>query len=114
MPMNFIFPLSCIHVNLSNELSKRGQSHVDLLRANPNTYAVVVSTENITLNWYFGNDPLCCSNCIFCMKFSYNSRIARSVSRTQVEYKKMIVLGMLMYVPMLCHKSSTNCVTSVT
>uniref|UniRef100_A0A6N2MYY2 3-ketoacyl-CoA synthase n=1 Tax=Salix viminalis TaxID=40686 RepID=A0A6N2MYY2_SALVM len=40
----------------------------DLLRANPDTYAVVVSTENITLNWYFGNDrsmSLC--NCIFRM-----------------------------------------------
>lgn len=40
----------------------------DLLKANPNTYAVVVSTENITLNWYFGNEKsmLLC-NCIFRM-----------------------------------------------
>ncbi|KAB2597887.1 3-ketoacyl-CoA synthase 1-like [Pyrus ussuriensis x Pyrus communis] len=40
----------------------------DLLKANPNSYAVVVSTENITLNWYFGNDKsmLLC-NCIFRM-----------------------------------------------
>ncbi|KAI3896198.1 hypothetical protein MKW92_022260 [Papaver armeniacum] len=40
----------------------------DLLKANPNTYAVVVSMENITLNWYFGNDKsmLLC-NCIFRM-----------------------------------------------
>ncbi|KAI6701797.1 hypothetical protein NL676_010933 [Syzygium grande] len=40
----------------------------NLLRANPNTYALVVSTENITLNWYFGNDKsmLLC-NCIFRM-----------------------------------------------
>ncbi|RZC81117.1 hypothetical protein C5167_043682 [Papaver somniferum] len=40
----------------------------DLLIANPNTYAVVVSMENITLNWYFGNDKsmLLC-NCIFRM-----------------------------------------------
>lgn len=39
-----------------------------LLRANPNSYAVVVSTENITLNWYFGNDKsmLLC-NCLFRM-----------------------------------------------
>ncbi|KAG6420323.1 hypothetical protein SASPL_116847 [Salvia splendens] len=39
-----------------------------LLRANPDTYAIVVSTENITLNCYFGNDPsmLLCS-CIFRM-----------------------------------------------
>lgn len=39
-----------------------------LVKANPNTYAVVVSTENITLNWYFGNDKsmLLC-NCLFRM-----------------------------------------------
>nr|XP_023896431.1 3-ketoacyl-CoA synthase 1-like [Quercus suber] len=40
----------------------------DLLNANPNTYAIVVSTENITLNWYFGNDrSMLLSNCIFRM-----------------------------------------------
>ncbi|KAF9687974.1 hypothetical protein SADUNF_Sadunf02G0149000 [Salix dunnii] len=40
----------------------------DLLIANPNTYAVVVSTENITLNWYFGNDrSMLLCNCIFRM-----------------------------------------------
>lgn len=39
-----------------------------LLNANPNTYAVVVSTENITLNWYFGNDrSMLLCNCIFRM-----------------------------------------------
>ncbi|XP_047338046.1 3-ketoacyl-CoA synthase 1 [Impatiens glandulifera] len=40
----------------------------DLLKANPNSYAVVVSTENITLNWYFGNDrSMLLCNCIFRM-----------------------------------------------
>ncbi|XXG68079.1 hypothetical protein AAC387_Pa06g1255 [Persea americana] len=40
----------------------------DLLQANPNTYAVVVSMENITLNWYFGNDrSMLLCNCIFRM-----------------------------------------------
>ncbi|XP_052171253.1 3-ketoacyl-CoA synthase 1 [Diospyros lotus] len=40
----------------------------DLLQANPNSYAVVVSTENITLNWYFGNDrSMLLCNCIFRM-----------------------------------------------
>ncbi|KAL5232514.1 hypothetical protein ABZP36_031290 [Zizania latifolia] len=40
----------------------------DLLQANADTYAVVVSTENITLNWYFGNDrSMLLSNCIFRM-----------------------------------------------
>lgn len=39
-----------------------------LLQANPNTYAVVVSTENITLNWYFGNErSMLLCNCIFRM-----------------------------------------------
>ncbi|EER91722.1 3-ketoacyl-CoA synthase 1 [Sorghum bicolor] len=40
----------------------------DMLQANPRCYAVVVSTENITLNWYFGNDrSMLLSNCIFRM-----------------------------------------------
>ncbi|CAN0889423.1 3-ketoacyl-CoA synthase 1 [Linum grandiflorum] len=40
----------------------------DLLKANPNTYAVVLSTENITLNWYFGQDrSMLLPNCIFRM-----------------------------------------------
>lgn len=39
-----------------------------LLKANPNSYAVVLSMENITLNWYPGNEKsmLLC-NCIFRM-----------------------------------------------
>uniref|UniRef100_A0A0E0M5L7 3-ketoacyl-CoA synthase n=1 Tax=Oryza punctata TaxID=4537 RepID=A0A0E0M5L7_ORYPU len=40
----------------------------DLLQANADAHAVVVSTENITLNWYFGNDrSMLLSNCIFRM-----------------------------------------------
>ncbi|KAJ3682563.1 hypothetical protein LUZ60_015136 [Juncus effusus] len=40
----------------------------DLLQANPNSYALVLSTENITLNWYFGNDrSMLLSNCLFRM-----------------------------------------------
>ena len=40
----------------------------DLLQAHGNEYAVVVSMENITLNWYFGNDrSKLVSNCIFRM-----------------------------------------------
>ncbi|XP_066373659.1 3-ketoacyl-CoA synthase 20-like [Miscanthus floridulus] len=35
-------------------------------RRTPGCYAIVVSTENITLNWYFGNDrSMLLSNCIF-------------------------------------------------
>ncbi|XP_030552861.1 3-ketoacyl-CoA synthase 11 [Rhodamnia argentea] len=37
-----------------------------LLQVHPNSYAVVISMENITLNWYFGNDrSKLVSNCLF-------------------------------------------------
>ncbi|KAJ6840598.1 3-ketoacyl-CoA synthase 11-like [Iris pallida] len=40
----------------------------NLLQVHPNSYALVVSTENITLNWYFGNDrSKLVSNCLFRM-----------------------------------------------
>ncbi|KAG1346207.1 3-ketoacyl-CoA synthase 11 [Cocos nucifera] len=40
----------------------------DLLQVHPNTYAVVISMENITLNWYFGNSrSMLVSNCLFRM-----------------------------------------------
>ncbi|GMH30712.1 hypothetical protein Nepgr_032555 [Nepenthes gracilis] len=39
-----------------------------LLQVHPNSYALVVSTENITLNWYLGNDrSMLVSNCLFRM-----------------------------------------------
>ncbi|MCE0481080.1 hypothetical protein HAX54_038478 [Datura stramonium] len=39
-----------------------------LLQVNPNSYALVVSMENTTLNWYFGNNrSMLVSNCIFRM-----------------------------------------------
>ncbi|KAJ4878813.1 3-ketoacyl-CoA synthase 17 [Raphanus sativus] len=39
-----------------------------LLQVQANSYALVVSTENITLNWYTGNDrSMLLSNCIFRM-----------------------------------------------
>ncbi|WKA12804.1 hypothetical protein VitviT2T_030158 [Vitis vinifera] len=38
----------------------------DLLQVHRNTYAVVVSTKNITQNWYFGNDrSVLIPNCLF-------------------------------------------------
>ncbi|KAF8389045.1 hypothetical protein HHK36_025730 [Tetracentron sinense] len=40
----------------------------DLLRVHPNSYAVIVSTENITLNWYGGNErSMLVTNCLFRM-----------------------------------------------
>ncbi|KAL4339798.1 hypothetical protein GQ457_08G022200 [Hibiscus cannabinus] len=54
--------MGCSASLISVELAK------NLLRANPNTNAVVVSTENITVNWYFGNDrSMLLCNCIFRM-----------------------------------------------
>lgn len=39
-----------------------------LLQVHPKSYALVVSMENITLNWYFGNNrSMLVSNCIFRM-----------------------------------------------
>ncbi|GMH11888.1 hypothetical protein Nepgr_013729 [Nepenthes gracilis] len=39
-----------------------------LLQVHPNSYAVVLSMENITLNWYFGNErSMLVSNCLFRM-----------------------------------------------
>jgi 3-ketoacyl-CoA synthase len=39
-----------------------------LLQAHPNSYALVISMENITLNWYFGNDrSMLLTNCLFRM-----------------------------------------------
>ncbi|KAK4732463.1 hypothetical protein R3W88_025451 [Solanum pinnatisectum] len=39
-----------------------------MLQVQPNSYALVVSMENITLNWYFGNNrSMLVSNCIFRM-----------------------------------------------
>ncbi|GFY93537.1 3-ketoacyl-CoA synthase 1 [Actinidia rufa] len=58
--------------NLSGMGCSAGVISVDLakhlLKSNPNSHAVVVSTENITLNWYFGNDrSMLLCNCIFRM-----------------------------------------------
>ncbi|XP_008792115.1 3-ketoacyl-CoA synthase 11-like [Phoenix dactylifera] len=40
----------------------------DLLQVHPSTYALVISMENITLNWYFGNNrSMLVSNCLFRM-----------------------------------------------
>eukprot|EP00250_Pteridium_aquilinum_P011125 c19850_g1_i1 orf=333-1751(+) len=38
----------------------------NLLRVHPNTYALIISTENITQNWYFGNRrSMMIPNCLF-------------------------------------------------
>ncbi|XP_010274236.1 PREDICTED: 3-ketoacyl-CoA synthase 11-like [Nelumbo nucifera] len=54
--------MGCSAGLISIDLAKR------LLQVQPNSYALVVSMENITLNWYFGNNrPMLLSNCLFRM-----------------------------------------------
>lgn len=54
--------MGCSAGLLSLDLAK------DLLQVHPNSYALIISMENITLNWYFGNDKsMLVSNCIFRM-----------------------------------------------
>lgn len=60
----------------------------DLLRANPNSYAVVISTENITQNWYFGNDrSMLLCNCIFRMGGAAVLLSNRSRDRSRSKYQ---------------------------
>ncbi|XP_027115538.1 3-ketoacyl-CoA synthase 1 [Coffea eugenioides] len=59
-----------------------------LLKGNPNTYALVVSTENITLNWYFGNDrSMLLCNCIFRMGGAAVLLSNRSMDRSRSKYQ---------------------------
>lgn len=52
--------MGCSAGLISIDLAKK------LLQVHPNSYALVVSTENITLNWYYGNDrSKLVSNCLF-------------------------------------------------
>ncbi|XP_038719613.1 3-ketoacyl-CoA synthase 20-like [Tripterygium wilfordii] len=58
--------------NLSGMGCSAGLISIDLakqlLQVHPNSYALVVSMENITLNWYFGNErSMLVSNCLFRM-----------------------------------------------
>lgn len=60
-----------------------------LLQSQPNSYALVVSMENITLNWYFGNNrSMLVSNCLFRMGGAAillsNRRSDRSRSKYQL------------------------------
>ncbi|KAK4787645.1 hypothetical protein SAY86_011478 [Trapa natans] len=62
----------------------------NILKANPNSIAAVVSTENITLNWYFGNDKsmLLC-NCIFRMGGAAVLLSNRPKDRSRAKYQLM-------------------------
>ncbi|XP_052191352.1 3-ketoacyl-CoA synthase 11-like [Diospyros lotus] len=59
-----------------------------LLQVHPNSYALVVSMENITLNWYFGNNrSMLVSNCLFRMGGAAILLSNRSADRRRSKYQ---------------------------
>ncbi|KAK7278384.1 hypothetical protein RJT34_23412 [Clitoria ternatea] len=59
-----------------------------LLQVHPNSYALVVSMENITLNWYFGNNrSMLVSNCLFRMGGAAVLLSNRSSDRRKAKYQ---------------------------
>lgn len=79
--------MGCSAGLISIELAK------NLLKANPNSYAVVVSTENITQNWYSGNDrSMLLCNCLFRMGGAavLLSNKARDRSRSKYELVHLV------------------------
>ncbi|KAM1118291.1 hypothetical protein FF1_042536 [Malus domestica] len=65
----------------------------DLLQIHRNTYAVVVSTENITQNWYFGNKKsMLIPNCLFRVGGSAVLLSNKSVDRRRAKYKLVHVV----------------------
>jgi len=58
------------------------------MQVQPNSYALVVSTENITQNWYLGNDrSMLLSNCIFRMGGAAVLLSNRSSDRSRSKYQ---------------------------
>lgn len=65
----------------------------DLLQAHRNTYAVVVSTENITQNWYFGNSKsMLIPNCLFRVGGAAVLLSNRSADRRRSKYRLVHVV----------------------
>ncbi|XP_022764993.1 3-ketoacyl-CoA synthase 4-like [Durio zibethinus] len=65
----------------------------DLLQVHRNTYAVVVSTENITQNWYFGNKKsMLIPNCLFRVGGSAVLLSNKSKDRSWAKYKLIHVV----------------------
>ncbi|XP_074330798.1 3-ketoacyl-CoA synthase 4-like [Apium graveolens] len=60
----------------------------DMLQVHRNTYAIVVSTENITQNWYFGNQKsMLIPNCLFRVGGSAILLSNRSKEKCRAKYK---------------------------
>ncbi|XP_009341963.2 3-ketoacyl-CoA synthase 4-like [Pyrus x bretschneideri] len=65
----------------------------DMLQIHRNTYAVVVSTENITQNWYFGNKKsMLIPNCLFRVGGSAVLLSNKSMDRRRAKYKLVHVV----------------------
>ncbi|KAI0524678.1 hypothetical protein KFK09_004060 [Dendrobium nobile] len=65
----------------------------DLLQVHRNTYAVVVSTENITQNWYFGNrKSMLIPNCLFRVGGAAILLSNRSADRRRAKYRLIHVV----------------------
>ncbi|GAB2267310.1 Protein Nef [Dionaea muscipula] len=65
----------------------------DLLQVHRNTYAVVVSTENITQNWYFGNKKsMLIPNCLFRVGGAAVLLSNKPVDRRRAKYKLVHVV----------------------
>ncbi|KAL6215878.1 hypothetical protein ACLB2K_015304 [Fragaria x ananassa] len=65
----------------------------DLLQIHRNTYAVVVSTENITQNWYFGNKKsMLIPNCLFRVGASAVLLSNKAVDRRRAKYRLVHVV----------------------
>lgn len=65
----------------------------DMLQVHRNTYAVVVSTENITQNWYFGNKKsMLIPNCLFRVGGAAALLSNKSGDRWRAKYKLVHVV----------------------
>ncbi|KAJ6936925.1 3-ketoacyl-CoA synthase 4-like [Populus alba x Populus x berolinensis] len=65
----------------------------DMLQIHRNTYAVVVSTENITQNWYFGNKKsMLIPNCLFRVGGSAVLLSNKAKDRRKAKYKLVHVV----------------------
>ncbi|XP_076937571.1 3-ketoacyl-CoA synthase 4 [Bidens hawaiensis] len=65
----------------------------DMLQVHRNTYAVVVSTENITQNWYFGNKKsMLIPNCLFRVGGSAVLLSNKSGDRSRAKYQLVHVV----------------------
>ncbi|KAK7251234.1 hypothetical protein RIF29_34256 [Crotalaria pallida] len=66
----------------------------DLLRVHPSSYALVISLENITLNWYFGNDKsMLLSNCLFRMGGAAIFLSSRRWDRRRSKYQLLHIVS---------------------